>query len=158
MTKSDKDCVLIKGVEPTGSAPESSLVWTPERIQQLTDLWIAGTTSSQIAKLMGLSRGAVMGKVRRLGLIGKGPQQRKPGLIKTPVQEPNHGPKTIFSLGHNECRWPLEMDQSKKSEFFCGEPVLHPRYSFCEEHCKRAFTILPKYKKSEYVPNLKRMP
>jgi GcrA cell cycle regulator len=43
--------------------------WTPERIAQLTELWLDGRTCSQIAmELGGVTRNAVIGKVHRLKL------------------------------------------------------------------------------------------
>lgn len=51
--------------------PEHAAGWTPERVEQLTQLWTEGRLSaSQIASLMGggLTRNAVIGKVHRLGL------------------------------------------------------------------------------------------
>lgn len=46
--------------------------WTPERIETLTTLWMAGKSSQHIADCLGVSRGAVMGRVRKLGLTGQG--------------------------------------------------------------------------------------
>lgn len=40
--------------------------WTPALIARLLDLWNSGHTSTQIAPLMGISRSAVMGKIKRL--------------------------------------------------------------------------------------------
>ncbi len=46
--------------------------WNDERIQQLRDLWSQGYSASEIAaKLGGITRNAVIGKVHRLGLSGR---------------------------------------------------------------------------------------
>ncbi len=46
--------------------------WTAESIQRLTRLWEAGDLSaSEIGEVMGISKNAVIGKVRRLGLSGR---------------------------------------------------------------------------------------
>lgn len=45
------------------------MIWTTEREQELTDLWAAGRSASEIAREMEApSRSAVMGKVRCMGL------------------------------------------------------------------------------------------
>ena len=49
------------------------LTWPPNRIEQLKKLWEAGLSASQIAAELGnISRNAVIGKVHRLGLSGRG--------------------------------------------------------------------------------------
>lgn len=58
--------------------------WTDERVDQLRKLWTEGLSASQIAaQLGGVSRNAVIGKVHRLKLSGRGratsaaPRQKK---------------------------------------------------------------------------------
>ncbi len=47
--------------------------WTDERIEHLKNLWQEGLTASQIAsRLGGVTRNAVIGKIYRLGLSGRG--------------------------------------------------------------------------------------
>jgi GcrA cell cycle regulator len=47
--------------------------WTDERVATLTKLWQEGLSASQIAaELGGVTRNAVIGKVHRLGLSGRG--------------------------------------------------------------------------------------
>lgn len=43
--------------------------WTDERIEQLTNLWTAGWSCSQVGRVLGCSRSAVIGKVGRLGML-----------------------------------------------------------------------------------------
>ena len=46
--------------------------WTDERVEMLKKLWADGLSASQIAaKLGGVSRNAVIGKVHRLGLSNR---------------------------------------------------------------------------------------
>jgi len=62
------------------------MTWTDERVEHLKQLWSDGLSASQIAsKLGGITRNAVIGKVHRLGLSGRGspsrtsrPRSRKP--------------------------------------------------------------------------------
>lgn len=65
--------------------------WTEERVELLKKFWAEGLSASQIAaKLGGVSRNAVIGKVHRLKLSSRGrataaaPRAKKPG--KSPAQ------------------------------------------------------------------------
>ena len=52
--------------------------WTADRVEILSKLWAEGLSASQIAaKLGGVSRNAVIGKVHRLGLSGRAKPKRK---------------------------------------------------------------------------------
>ena len=46
----------------------ASLNWSPERVAQLKRCFDAGLTCSQIAREIGVTRNAVIGKLNRLGL------------------------------------------------------------------------------------------
>ena len=48
--------------------------WTDERVERLRKLWLDGMSASQIANDLGggVTRNAVIGKVHRLGLSGRG--------------------------------------------------------------------------------------
>jgi GcrA cell cycle regulator len=108
--------------------------WTAERIALLKELWAQGATAVVIgARLGGMSRSAVLGKVNRLRLLADGsaarPRPPKPALdIATvvavparrrrrtkykqrsqpvPVVERQH--TTIFELTNKTCRWPLSI-------------------------------------------------
>jgi len=50
----------------------TSYDWTPESIALLERLWAEGHTCTEIARRMGLNKGAVAGKVYRLGLPQRG--------------------------------------------------------------------------------------
>ena len=53
--------------------------WTDERVERLTRLWQEGLSASQVAaELGGITRNAVIGKVHRLGLSGRG----QPAAVK----------------------------------------------------------------------------
>lgn len=56
--------------------------WTPERVEILTSMWIDGCTGQEIGNVLGLTRDAVLGRVRRLGL----PSRPKP--IFAPKTQP----------------------------------------------------------------------
>lgn len=53
-------------------------MWTEERIERLKTLWADGLSASQIAaRLGGITRNAVIGKVHRLGLAGRATTSRR---------------------------------------------------------------------------------
>lgn len=53
---------------------DAGVTWTDERVELLKKLWSDGLSASQIAAKIGggVSRNAVIGKVHRLGLSGRG--------------------------------------------------------------------------------------
>lgn len=53
--------------------------WSPERVAIVSRMWLAGHTSGEIARRLGVSRSTIMGRVRRLGLT------RNPSAPPTPV-------------------------------------------------------------------------
>jgi GcrA cell cycle regulator len=56
--------------------------WTDDRVEQLKKLWSEGFSASQIAAEMGgVTRNAVIGKVHRLGLSGRG-KTNAPGAAR----------------------------------------------------------------------------
>src|SRR2546423_15376928 len=55
-------------------------MWTDERVELLKKLWADGLSASRIAvELGGITRNAVIGKVHRLGLSGRGENPPPPG-------------------------------------------------------------------------------
>ncbi len=69
------------------------MAWTEDRVEILTKLWAEGLSASQIAaRLGGVTRNAVIGKVHRLGLSGRA----KPSRPKT-VSRAKTRPKTTVA-------------------------------------------------------------
>ncbi|TIT88095.1 MAG: GcrA cell cycle regulator, partial [Mesorhizobium sp.] len=61
--------------------------WTDERVELLRKLWSEGLSASQIAaQLGGVSRNAVIGKVHRLKLSGRGRATAAPARQKKATQ------------------------------------------------------------------------
>lgn len=46
--------------------------WTDQRVSELKRLWQAGLSATQISPELGVSRSAVLGKLHRLGISGRG--------------------------------------------------------------------------------------
>jgi GcrA cell cycle regulator len=68
------------------------MAWTDERIAALKRLWEEGLSASQIAaRLGGVTRNAVIGKVHRLGLSGR-PSPLRPDMIR-PAPAPRPAPQ-----------------------------------------------------------------
>jgi GcrA cell cycle regulator len=139
--------------------------WTAERVGLLTQLWANGETAAAIgARLGGLSRSAVLGKVFRLRLNGgdaaatvpvdtpapivgaeiAAPARRrrrtkyKKKLPPAPVAERQH--KTVFELTNKTCRWPHGRPATGRF-FFCGalEADLERGIPYCPQHMRRAY-------------------
>jgi GcrA cell cycle regulator len=51
--------------------------WTQEQCKELERLWTAGMSATDIGTTLGFSRGAVLGKLSRLQLLGRGGVMRK---------------------------------------------------------------------------------
>jgi GcrA cell cycle regulator len=122
---------------------DAATTWTEERLAELRRLWVEETlSSSEIAQRMGISRGTVMGKINRLGLLRHAgasslsmlqelvPPPTTPSAANFEVME-THAPSrigshpTIFELRAGQCRFPLG-GVREPAEFFCGK-VATPR-------------------------------
>ena len=121
--------------------------WSDDRVTTLSKLWRDGLSASQIAtQLGGVTRNAVIGKVHRLGLSGRGApstpramaqrparprrRQRAVATRRTPamrhIAEPPpaapEGPGLIdnlVDLGAHVCKWPIG-DPKSAGFSFCG--------------------------------------
>jgi GcrA cell cycle regulator len=75
------------------------MAWTEERVELLTKLWAEGLSASQIAaRLGGVTRNAVIGKVHRLGLSGRATSSRSsnPRPRRTHVPRASRTPSLMF--------------------------------------------------------------
>ena len=92
------------------------IAWTPERIEQLTKLWLEGYSATEIAKIMQLgSRNSVIGKVHRLGI--------KRDLPATPSglrQPKKHKQPRKNRKGQYRSNWTHEMDVQLRTLFAQG--------------------------------------
>jgi len=132
--------------------------WTTERVNKLKTLWDEGLSCAEIAKrLNATSRSAVIGKVHRLGLSGRGGSRADVATVKRirnrkkaqtkPVSkvpafdtEPlplasayDVGRKALVDLEFNECRWPVGDGPYK----FCAHDAIEGT-SYCGVHLHRA--------------------
>jgi GcrA cell cycle regulator len=137
----------------------SDATWSDARVATLAKLWADGFSAAQIAKrLGGVTRNAVIGKVHRLGLSGRGapsrparparvsvPRRRRPARPAPAVSRPLLMPsaavvdpaadapglvRDVTGLTAHADRWPI--GDPKAADFsFCGR-VARGRY--CAVH------------------------
>ena len=76
----------------------NNIIWTPERIEKLIELWTAGRSASEVSRAFGgiVSRSAVIGKVHRLG-IQRGAKTRHSPRSGNPRVPRTPGPKTFIA-------------------------------------------------------------
>jgi GcrA cell cycle regulator len=135
--------------------------WTDERVAELRALFAESLSAGAIAaKLGGVTRNAVIGKLGRLGLhlspkvkgrpVGapRTPRKRKPWQPAIIEQFPSAEainlppesattPVTLMQLTAVTCRWPVSGDGI--TTLFCGAvPALG--YPYCGAHCDCAYT------------------
>lgn len=142
--------------------------WTSERVELLTKLWAEGLSASQIAGVLGggVTRNAVIGKVHRLGLSGRGKAAATPtaragrparsGQTVLPAAEtarptePRAGDVLLASAGSSlQASGPVELPVSERvtildlRDSMCRWPIgdpARPGFGFCGG---RASTGLP---------------
>jgi GcrA cell cycle regulator len=141
--------------------------WPPEHCQALREFFAGGESFAGIARAInakfntGYSRSAVIGRTRRMGLIGSArsgelprPQRTDaPRLRLTPDRrpwplmpdfeksepvklrcvaiEPRH--LSFLELERDDCRYPYGGDAEDEAITFCGHPA-RPGSSYCTPH------------------------
>ncbi|MEE4212034.1 MAG: GcrA family cell cycle regulator [Parvularcula sp.] len=138
------------------------MAWTDERVEELKKLWAEGHSASQIAARMGgVTRNAVIGKVHRLGLSGRAapakpkcvsnadrpaavaaaptprPQPRSALRDLPPVTDLSLGKATVSSIGNDQCKWPIG-DPASEDFHFCGQSTTGGK-PYCAYHVQLAF-------------------
>lgn len=133
------------------------MTWDVARVSELKNLWLAGLSASQIARKLGdgVSRNAVIGKVHRLGLGGRGQPKTTEAkaqpegvevetsvVAPAPVPEPQaqsgrENEVAILGLSERKCRWPLG-DPRDPDFRFCGAGVTEGE-PYCIKHARLAY-------------------
>lgn len=121
--------------------------WTDERIAALRRLWDEKKTVTDIGRLIGMPRGAVAAKARRLNLearpkvgnfvrtrvmagdVATAPQAAPPPKPPEPAPVIANGPP---------CKWPIG-DPRQTNFHFCCEPSIQGR-PYCPDHCAQAYS------------------
>jgi GcrA cell cycle regulator len=155
-TQSQVEAITMIGTQAT---------WTPERVALLKEGIDAGLTCGQMARMIGVSRNAVIGKVNRLGLSrfksatgglpGRtvGAQSARPKIVtqhrilkalltepqlpfaETPLDSANRC--SLLELQHGHCRWPIS-DPGADDFVFCGNKQVDG-LPYCAAHARMAY-------------------
>jgi GcrA cell cycle regulator len=99
----------------------SETPWTPALITELTQLWDEGLSTAAIARRLGLSKNAVVGKAHRLGLSRENPLH--PAAMIAPAEP-----------GGSGCRYPLWPHGAPPDFTYCGAPRDGALDSYCAAH------------------------
>ena len=140
--------------------------WNDDNVSRLRDLWDQGLPTSQIGKLIGFTKNAVVGKAHRIGL------ERRPSPIRRTAVKPDRkkarspvipklnfenkfteqkdvGTNTkIFSsternLFYNNIKRGCEWPDGHPDEFefrFCGKERFEDK-PYCLDHCAIAYVV-----------------
>ncbi len=145
-------------------------VWDDEKSNRLEELWGNRLLSArEMARELGVTRNAVLGKAHRLGLPerDKRPGRKRHGHIgkltriilgdPKPKWKPPEKPKEeatgpfipakpvqLMDLTHKTCRWPLDGDPVR---WYCGDKP-ESGFVYCKFHCKIAYSGKPEPKPS----------
>jgi len=142
-----------------------NFAWKPEHIAFISEKWRAGWSAGMIAKALDgkVSRGSVLGKLHRLGLLRQrtsnrnhivtvrgGKLRQTPGPIRAdgkhlalenlplPPEPDNPGGVAFDDLEPGMCRWPY----GQGPYTFCGCRSI-PNTSYCPTHHAAAWTSVP---------------
>jgi len=147
------------------STKNSCMTWTTERVAMLRSCVSAGLTCGQIAREIGVSRNAVIGKINRLGLsrgrnaTGSGTRiavpRRRPHVLtqrlaleamfpSEHVREDvvSAEPCSLLNLAPQKCRWPIS-NSGTATLSFCGN-ITAGGMSYCIGHARMAYRTLPR--------------
>jgi len=138
--------------------------WTDESVERLRQMWSEGLTANEIAKKLGVTKNAIVGKVHRLCLTAR------PSPIKSKENEAlsedieqtgtnaamsadlfentsTAGKSTstnkkienikLVDLDSHTCRWPIG-DPRDEDFCFCGKKV-RTGQTYCDEHSQMAY-------------------
>jgi len=133
--------------------------WNEDQIETLKRLWANGLSAAQIGAAMGITRNAVLGKRKRLGLperlrpppkgVTRRPKEKRYARRYSPIryQEPAapiaevpHAPLSVpcslLELDDARCRWPFG-NPGEAAFHFCGADTSNAPY--CAYHARIAF-------------------
>jgi len=137
----------------TRFVPPPKNPWLDEEDEVLRREW-RNMSGTQIGRLIGRTKNAVIGRAHRLGLRKLAPQV-KLLPVEHPAAEPAEPAKPaeparqargrrwmpLLELRSRDCRWPDQVrDLSAKATRFCGAPAI-PGSSYCGQHHRHSKRI-----------------
>ncbi len=91
--------------------------WLPAHIYELCDRWKAGESVNQIARAMSITRNAVVGKVRRMGMSDRGsPIKNKSNHATTNRKQPAKNPQLARDDEYLRHAWAAGVPTEKIAE------------------------------------------
>lgn len=141
--------------------------WTEEHIMELKALWGKGLSGSRIARILRMSRSAVLGKVGRLKLPPRSttrsahpckvapkpavpPPEPKPGVtIEPPLTLKDGSRVTPITINDRMCHWPYG-DPLDTGFHYCGRQAKAGKL-YCEGHDQKMHEPRQKLKRSEHA-------
>jgi len=116
----------------------------------MAKLTAEGKSISQIGAALGITRNAVAGRRKRLGLSdpAKSPIKHRKPVISAPARTSIGGsgpaPRTringeapsvgMHEITNSQCRWPRWNNKERATHRLCGAPVKRPGESYCQHH------------------------
>ena len=141
--------------------------WSDEQVERLRKMWLEGLTANEIAKKLGVTKNAIVGKVHRLCLQAR-PSPIKIKAVEEPVEQSvqisdvkietieeneftdvievksnavtevcKSGNVNLVDLDSHTCRWPIG-DPRDDDFCFCGKKVKTGQ-TYCDEHSVMAY-------------------
>lgn len=113
------------------------MIWDDAAIKRMEKHWANGLSGSQIAKLFGTTRSAILGKARRMGL----PSRR----ITQPVLKKKIARQTKFTLASKTTATAVAALRDDLCKYPHGEPG-KPNFRFCLKPVARGGVYCPEHK------------
>jgi GcrA cell cycle regulator len=115
------------------------MIWNAEKQLTLKTLWEKGFSGGQIAKILKTSRSAILGKARRMNLVGRrvdtSVQKKNPSKPNRIIHDNRHA---MEALREGLCKFPIG-DPGTVNFSFCFAPVFG-RSVYCLEHKNLCYT------------------
>ena len=140
--------------------------WTDEKTKQAMKLWLDGFSSSEIGRVMGKSRNAIIGRMHRIGHKRNGPsvpvakvdapvvkepaqqnvevvKKSRPktprAVAKAPVSVEGSAPRPWTTRKWGECAYPVDIRNG--DTYSCCQPVVFNK-SYCKKHAEIMYAPL----------------
>ncbi len=113
--------------------------WTDARVKRLKTLWKDGLSASEIAQRMrtDVSRNAIIGKARRLGLKPRQSPIKKQTATNDFPDEPQVESQDKLVRSGRACQWPI--GNPGTAEFCWCDGQAEPNQPYCAKHCLIAY-------------------